>query len=109
MNNAKNLSSVLVTLAIILCAPACLAAPITSQKANQMVQNIKAQTAQLVSVQLQPIFSEMPAHDLNALRRNVAEDMNNIRNDIKKIVTLLQTLSENQQEILSKGNLIHMQ
>lgn len=80
---------------------ASLTAPITSQKANQMIQNLKGQTAQLAAVQVQPILSEISVMDVASLKNNVAKDMQAIRNDLKKIVALLQTLSTNQQEILS--------
>ena|SRR3990172_182264 len=92
----------LLVLIIVCYTSTIVSAPTTSQKANQMIQSLKSQTAQLTTLFAQPIFSEIPTTDLPTLKNNIAKDVQNIRNDLKKIITLLQTLSTQQQEMLSQ-------
>jgi hypothetical protein len=77
------------------------AAPLSQQKISQMMQTTKTQTAQLASVAIQPIFAEASTDNLATFKANVIKDMQNIRNDIKKLAGVLQMLSTNQQDILS--------
>lgn len=103
MSTIKKLVGIFASLAIMFCLATRLSAitELSQQKKSQMIQNLKNQTAILSTVAIQPLFTDGSPKDVEVLKNNVSKDMQVNRSDMKKIMTLLQTISANQQEILN--------